>query len=425
MRRPEVELLLRCARTRIDAEGAGRIRDLAGKDLDWTGLIRGAFQQGVMPLLARNLHSTCADVVSPEVLGRLQGCFATNAARNLFLISELLNILGMLADRGIPAIPLKGPVLAGSVYGRASLRQSNDLDILVHRKDLLRATELLIHEATPPRYHLKGGGWPDPLQLELGYHTELVRDDGRLVVELHWELMDPRFCIHLGPEQFWSRLEPISVGGTTVSGFGPEDLLLCLCVHATKHHWERLSLICDVAELIRHAPGLDWGVLLRRAHASGTERILFVGLLLANRLLDAPLPEAIVRRIGRDAEAGSLAQEVHDRLDRDDPALPDWDEARERFFLAVRERLSDRIRSCVRLGRIPAGVDRAVLPPPARAAIVLHEKLKPNRADLDMIRLPSSLGFLYYLLRPLRLIAKFTRHPGWIGHLIRGLCGSV
>ena len=278
---------------------------------------------------------------------------------------------------------------------------------------------MLTLEAPAPRYHVKEGGRPDPLPLELGYHTELLRNDGRLVVELHWELMEPRFSIHLGPEQLWSRLEPVSVAGTTVSRFCPEDLLLYLCVHATKHHWERLGLICDVAELIHHGPGLDWGVLLRRARVSGTERILFVGLLLANRLLEAPLPEAVLRRIGRDAVAESLAQEVHDRLDRDDPALPDWDEARERFFLAVRERVFDRIGSCVRHGRIPAGVDRAVLPPPARAAIVLLHHLKPNRADHDVVRLPSSLEFVYYLLRPLRLMAKFARHPGWIGHKLR------
>ena len=68
---------------------------------------------GVMPLVARNLHSTCPDVVPPDVLVRLQGDFAGNSARNLFLLSELFKILGLLADRGIPAIPLKGPVLAG------------------------------------------------------------------------------------------------------------------------------------------------------------------------------------------------------------------------------------------------------------------------------------------------------------------------
>jgi hypothetical protein len=413
MRRPEIELLLRCARTRIDPECAGQIKALAGAHLDWTDLIQWAFQHGVLPLLARNLHSTCPGVVPPEILGRLQGDFATNAARNLFLISELLNILGLFTARDVPAITLKGPVLAHSVYGSASLRQSGDLDILVHRKDLLKARDLLIHEAPAPRYSIKGGGWPDPRALERGYHTELLRDDGRLVVELHWELMVPRFCIHLDPEPFWGRLEPVLVAGKTVTRFGSEDLLLYLCAHATKHHWERLSLICDVAELIRHAPGLDWGVLLRRAHLSGTARILFVGLLLANRLLDAPLPEAVLRRLRRDAVAGSLAREVHDRFDQDNPVPPGWDEARERFFLEVRERLSDRIRACVRHGRIPTTVDRAVLPPPAQAAIVLLDKLKPNRADHDLIRLPSSLGFLYYFLRPVRLIAKFARQRGW------------
>ena len=37
----------------------------------------------------------------------------------------------------------------------------------------------------------------------------------------------------------------------------------------------------------------------------------------------------------------------------------------------------------------------------------------PNELDRAMVRLPGGLGFVYYVLRPLRLMRKaFTRGPG-------------
>src|SRR3712207_8653927 len=40
--------------------------------------------------------------------------------------------------------------------------------------------------------------------------------------------------------------------------------LLILCVHGTKHIWGRLSWICDVAELLRTQPDMDWEYVLDR-----------------------------------------------------------------------------------------------------------------------------------------------------------------
>ena len=41
--RPEVEFVLQCARTRVEAERMTTIRRLAGESLDWNVLLRFAF----------------------------------------------------------------------------------------------------------------------------------------------------------------------------------------------------------------------------------------------------------------------------------------------------------------------------------------------------------------------------------------------
>jgi hypothetical protein len=61
--RPEIQLLLCCARTDVDPERAEQIRALLGGAIDWTYLMQTALQHRVMPLLYWNLHNTCPEAV--------------------------------------------------------------------------------------------------------------------------------------------------------------------------------------------------------------------------------------------------------------------------------------------------------------------------------------------------------------------------
>jgi len=62
-------------------------------------------------------------------------------------------------------------------------------------------------------------------------------------------------------------------------------------VHGTKHRWERLRWICDVAELIRVREDVKWETLMRVAESLGSRHMLSLGLYLAHDVLGAPLPE--------------------------------------------------------------------------------------------------------------------------------------
>src|SRR6185295_14836569 len=91
-------------------------------------------------------------------------------------------------------------------------------------------------------------------------------------------------------------------------------LVLSLCVHGSKHLWERLAWICDVAELVKTRTDLNWSVLLERAVSTGNERMLFLGLYLANNLLDAPLPLHVESKVAKEKMVPSVANEVSERL---------------------------------------------------------------------------------------------------------------
>ena len=90
----------------------------------------------------------------------------------------------------------------------------------------------------------------------------------------------------------------------------PEDLLLALCIHGSKHLWERLAWICDIAGLIESQQDLNWRQLIARARATGSERMLFMGLRLAVDLIGAQLPTEVETEIKADPVVTSLSGDV-------------------------------------------------------------------------------------------------------------------
>lgn len=382
---PEAELLLCCAQIGEDSERAVRIRALLHKEIDWPYLLRTARAHGMMPLLYWHLNTNYLDVVPKTAMDELRQRFQDNARRNLFLTGELLRLLNLFEAQGIPTVPYKGPTLAAAVYGNVALRQFADLDILIHRQDVPRAKDLLLSSGYRPEYQLTPAQEAAFLQYECEH--PFTREDGTGIVELHWELIPSYHSFPLETEGLWDRLQPISLGGKVVSTLSPEDLLLILCVHGSKHLWERLAWIRDVAGLIETHQEMDWGWVTCQAIALGGRRMLSIGLLLATDLLGVSLPERVSQMLKVDPVAGSLAAEVRYRLFRGVGDRPELFE--ESVFhplrLRMRERLRDRVRYCIRTA------------------------MTPGVADWEYLSLPPLLSPLYYVLRPLRLGGKYGR----------------
>lgn len=138
----EFQLLVVCARTRLDSASAAQLGALVEAGVDWDRVLEGARHHGVMPLLHRHLSDLGALVPAP-VLAELSLYARNNAVHNLMLAHALLRILAALGQQGVGAVPYKGPVLASSAYGDVSLRSFKDLDLIVEAQDFGRAADTL------------------------------------------------------------------------------------------------------------------------------------------------------------------------------------------------------------------------------------------------------------------------------------------
>lgn len=385
--RPEAELLLCCTRTVGTPETDARLGALIREGIDWEYLLRTARRHGVAPLLYRRLESACPEAVPEDVIGSLRDHFRANSARNLLLTGELLRLLEAFGARGIPTVPYKGPVLAASAYGNLALREFIDLDILVHREDVAKAREVLVSMGYRARYRLTRA--QEEAFLRSKYEHPFTREDGKVVVEIHWELAERHF-LSFNNERLWGALEPVALGGKDVPTFSPEDTLLILCVHGAQHAWERLGWICDVAELIRvRQEDMRWDEVMAQASALGGERMLFLGLCLASDLLGVTAPERVAQRVWADPTVKVLAERTREQLfwETARPAgLLEGYEGAPAFHtlhLRVKGSVGEKISYFVRKATILTGEDWSV------------------RA------LPRVLFPLYYVLRLVRLTKKY------------------
>lgn len=382
---PELELLLACARTHLDSDRAERITALVRERIDWAQFMATARSLGTMPLLYSSLVATCPEAVPPAVFDELRWTFFATVRRNLVLSRELVRLAKAFESHGILAIPFKGPVLAASVYGECALRQFVDLDFLIHKRDVLRARDLLISDGYRPRRQRNDA--QEAAYLRVGHEYEFVHNDGGVGVDLHWRITPRRLFSQFPFERLWDQAIPVSLNGTMVLSLAPEDLIMILSVHGAKHMWQRLQWICDIAEVVRAHPQIDWARLMGRAGELGCQRMVCLGLLLATDLLDAPVPTGIAQRLYTTSQVASLATKVSKGL-FGQPCTRLGPLEVFRFHLAVRERVQDKARCLV---------------------FFLHSAITPTYGDWELLPLPSCLFFVYYMLRPFRVLGKYGR----------------
>lgn len=280
----------------------------------------------VAPLLARALPQ-------PELAAYARSLLP----RTLLLTGELARLLKDWQSQGIAAIPFKGPGLAVQLYGDPALRHFDDLDILVRPADFPAA-----------KAHLLACGYQFREAHPFHETFSQSRSGIESVVEVHWDVMDEDFPVCFDLPGIWARRVPFTLGGASTFAFAPEDLLLLLCAHGSRHLWFRLQWVCDVAQLLRRFPALDWAVILECARQAGARRSLFLGLAVAHDLLGAPLPPEIEPTLRRDAHTAQLARRVREQILAGPlEIVKPWKETR--FRLQLIDRLPERIAYAVRI----------------------------------------------------------------------------
>ena len=380
----ELKLILACCRTKQGLQTKSKISYLARQKLDWDYILNTCQQHRIISLFYQQVRQNYN--IPPEIVSKFSKFERENSFHNIFIASKLAELIEHFQSAKISVISFKGATLAVSAYGNLALRTFGDADILIEPENIKPAVDIL-HKL----------GYPLPKQITKVLKTpygnssifneslnhqkslEVIDDRQLFAIELHWSLFSKSFPVNVSFASLWKNRTQVDILGKNIPQFAAEDLLLYLCIHGSRHYWCQLQWICDVAELVTANPQLDWNRTQLQANKWSCQRMFYLGLILAQNLLDAPLPEDIQQKLERDSTAQLLAKQISDRL-FDEQENSEFEN--HIFLVRCRERYEDKLR------------------------YILNVLFVPNEKDWLFLNLPKQLHFLYYIIRPYRLLIE-------------------
>ncbi len=342
---------------------------------DWNSFIALAEAHRIGPLSHAVLTGTGAAIPSAAEQALTQ-VRKRHTILNLARAAELLQVLEAFRTENIAAMPFKGVALSAQLYGDYTLRAAGDLDLLIRWNDLQKATKIILARGYRLTTPLRPDGRP---VAEDFFEYQFERPSDGMFLELRWKMDFVHPCYHhsIGLEWIGSHCHTVRLAGGEVSAPDAETTLLLLCMHGSKHRWSRLNWVCDVAQLLRTTPHLDWARLRCGAQEAGLKKAVALGLLLAVSFGGVPrLAEATW-----ELDSFPYVRTIANKLGRE---LPESTKRELRGFLQFHAHVLDR--------------------PDLLRFVFSREILRPTRRDEEFFPLPPSLQWMHVLIRPFRLL---------------------
>lgn len=212
-------------------------------------------------------------------------------SRSLHLASVLTNLILKLQEQHVDVIPLKGPLLAISLYRDVGKRYSVDLDLMVRKTDVLKVIDSLDgigFKQSHPNQDLSEKQWDYYFRWKKD--IGLVNRELGVFLELHTGIYYNELLNHQKERLFFEDLTQETLGGVTVPCMNQDNTFLYLTYHGAQHMYFRLFWLRDVAEALKRWD-LDHSKILSNAHELGIERLLGLSLELAKEFFKAEIPK--------------------------------------------------------------------------------------------------------------------------------------
>ena len=291
---PEFSLLLACTHPLTTRKEEDTIRRILDSGIDWTVFMQRAVNCRLAGFAGHNLARLAPDLAHPDILDALRFYLDQLRARNQLSFDGLAQLLEALTDKGIEAIPFKGPVLALQGYGDLGLSEFNDINLLIRDSDMastMAAFSELGYE--PFKKHL-----PESLRTSVQRfqgNDLVVKKNARNGFRLYTKLTPADMAFDIDYDGLWRRSKQISLGGRLIRTLPPEDVFIILAVHGGQERWRNIRWVCDVAAVASRDTVLDWDTVAGRARAQGCLQAVLLASSLARSFFDIAVPDFVDR----------------------------------------------------------------------------------------------------------------------------------
>lgn len=207
------------------------------------------------------------------------------AMRSLKQLHELKQIVKQFRGKRIPFAVIKGPQLARMLYGRETLKESVDIDImLVNQGDLTIAHEVLngLGYTLTTLKNLKTA-FGRRIFLIAKREVQYISPVSQCIIDLHVRPGANTYLTAGYFRGFFTGLSEVDLEGTMIPVLSREKYLVYLCYHGSLHQFSRLAWLLDIRAFLKMKQDeLDYNEILTIARSLHTER----GVFLALRLLE-------------------------------------------------------------------------------------------------------------------------------------------
>lgn len=364
------------------------------EDLDWEKFDTLVSKNRIEPLVAEGIKKLPTETVQKNaILQKLlssQNGYALLCMRQMGTLAMLIKTF---EDNGIRALSLKGPILAMELYGNPALRYSRDLDILVHEDDLETACECLkelgyteeitVRNKTPLRRRkLEEDGEE--------MHRVYIKDD--ICIELHWRLS---FRVDESFDDLWEHSRTKVLLGQEIHYPGEYDNISYLISHAAGHGYQRLRWLIDIYELKKNTD-LFFAAVYRYMTEQNVGMLMLETVLVLYLIPSFSMPQCSNNYFSIQRENNKVIVHYEDAIKKD------FRKAYRLAMAAYPILINDTVENGI-AGR----KYNHLLPTLGRKKTIIRSVmavLEPSKADLELIDLPDSLYFLYYIIRPFHKI---------------------
>jgi hypothetical protein len=293
-----------------DAENA-EFQTLASRsDLDWADVDRLITQNAIRPLTYRHLVRTGLWSRVPVALAEPWAAFsATIGERNQARLDTAGPLFREAAAEGIQIALLKGIHFAPTYYGDIGYKKMNDIDFLMHAKDLDRLFSLY------EKYDFFSVGklLDDEKQVAFSHHTPpFFHRNLSCVLGTHWGLISPLTNYKPDYGAIWQRARPFDFLGAQHWALHPIDNIHHLCIHLP-YYKSGLRELADIYNILRAEPNFDWDLFETEVTKAGTAELVWHAMSLVNAILPTPAVTASLQRLGPQV-AGFYASDTRHRI---------------------------------------------------------------------------------------------------------------
>lgn len=290
-------------------------------EASWDSVVELARRYMVGPVVYAGAKSLEVSVPSHALAVLRTSAIQVATRDRVWTETTLRKALDPLALAGLKPVVLKGAALAYNTYPQPTYRTLSDVDLLLPRCDLQRASQILQDNG-----FLVADDESQNLAREHHHLPAHYLTGSGITVELHDHLVANPNPYEIRVDELFDRAIPAPVGGVQTRVLAPVDALHHACVHlGYSHQYQFLSMrnLVDILALttLGRAP-LDWDFFSNTVRRSRTAGTVYWPLRMAREWLAAPIPDAVLHGLAPFAPVRQILEKFAEPaliLDGDEP----------------------------------------------------------------------------------------------------------